>query len=165
MMKPFSKNLFSQMPVAFGWLPEETINLDISALVCEYLCASMCVCVTCLKKKVFFFFLVCYDLLHCKPSKCKSIRRVFEFANMTKCSTLFKQQNPWLPKQSTPYRGLLLLLTSLYTFTPARSPDATQKHLLCQHLPPPVRKTYELVNKQGKKKRVSSFFISLIVHI
>lgn len=40
-MKPFSKNLFSQTPVAFGWLPKETINLDISVCVCVYFCVSM----------------------------------------------------------------------------------------------------------------------------
>lgn len=40
-MKPFSKNLFSQTPVAFGWLPKETINLDITVCVC--VCVYMCV--------------------------------------------------------------------------------------------------------------------------
>lgn len=57
-MKPFSKNLFSQTPVAFGWLPEEAINLDISMCVRTCLCGHVCVCALLEYEWEIFFFVV-----------------------------------------------------------------------------------------------------------
>lgn len=150
-MKPFSKNLFSQTPVAFGWLPKETINLDISVCVCVFLCVCAWACLLCVAHKrvgeflFFIFFAALFYQSHIqvcakadqveKGRSAKKLNNTTHGANNPPRIFATKTQHP-------PYHISLLPLTSFYTFTPTRSPNATPKHPSVStppHPSPPLR--------------------------
>lgn len=151
-MKPFSKNLFSQTPVAFGWLPKETINLDISVCVCVYFCVSVrghafCVLLINEWENFFFFFFFAALFYQSHIQVCAKANQVEKGRSAKKLNnTTHGANNP--PRifatktQHPPYHISLLPLTSFYTFTPTRSPNATPKHPSVStppHPSPPLR--------------------------
>ena len=126
-MKPFSKNLFSQTPVAFGWLPEEAINLDISMCVRTCVCGHVCVCVCVCTAWIWvrdFFFCYCFVLSHADASVSKS-RSIRKRANVQ------RRDSPDLSrlKHNTP--PLSRVPPSHHHSAPSsqlRSPNASPKH-------------------------------------
>lgn len=146
-MKPFSKNLFSQTPVAFGWLPKETINLDISVCVCVFLCVCAWACLLCVAHKrvgefLFLFFFCCFVLSVTHTSLCKS-RSSRKGQICKKNSTIPHTVQTILP-ESLPLKHNTPLITypsfpwHHSTPSPQLAPQMPpQNILLCQHLPTP----------------------------
>lgn len=131
-MKPFSKNLFSQTPVAFGWLPKETINLDISMCVSLCVCVrlGMCLCVCCSHMSGRFFVALFYRTQTQVWAKADQLQSVCTSANMQQHRAPYKTVLPknGAAKTQHPLITCPSFLSSFYTFTPTRSPNATPKH-------------------------------------
>lgn len=162
-MKPFSKNLFSQTPVAFGWLPKETINLDISVCMCAYVCVCVYMCVgkhVCAQPEYEWEIAVALFYRNQKRvwAKADQLEKVCTCRQTcSKCSASAK-----LPKLSAPKTQHPLItrcpsfLSSFYTFTPTRSPNATPKHPSMSTPPippspaaPPIQPKFRPVQAQG----------------
>lgn len=132
-MKPFSKNLFSQTPVAFGWLPKETINLDISVWVC------VCVCVA----WMWVGDLRCFVL---SPSRKK---RELKQINKKKGRVAQTPQISWNTRPRYHTTLLPIIIPHLHPNSLQQTPP--QNILLCQHLTA-VRKTWPLRVQRNKCK-------------
>lgn len=146
-MKPFSKNLFSQTPVAFGWLPKETINLDISVCVCVFLCVCAWACLLCVAHKrvgeflFLFFFAALFYQSHIQV--CAKADQVEKGRSAKKNSTIPHTVQTILP-ESLPLKHNTPLITypsfpwHHSTPSPQLAPQMPpQNILLCQHLPTP----------------------------
>lgn len=158
-MKPFSKNLFSQTPVAFGWLPKETINLDISNCVCVPVCvyvgSHVLQCVLNVSGRPMLLcgaFFGPLSQAETYMSKSSSIWRLQQGRQPRK-NKIIKKKVAWssLPKlwltpsvrlrqRQTSAATLITcpsFLSSFYTFSPTGSLTPPQNILLCQHLANP----------------------------
>lgn len=138
-MKPFSKNLFSQTPVAFGWLHKETINLDIS--VCVYVCELERGCVFMCMCCVWVGDFCCFVLSHRHKYEQKQINLKM-CACLQTCNNNADHTNDTLKLLATKTQHLLItypfFLSSFYTFTSACSPNATPKHPSMSTTPTPI---------------------------
>lgn len=128
MMKPFSKNLFSQTCMAFGWLPKETINLDISVCVCVRTCAWACICV-CEQLEYEWEIFFCYFVLSHTDTSMSRNRSIRKCVHVCKHATT-QHPTPKLLAAKTQQRLITdpSFLSSVYTFTLTRSPNTTPKH-------------------------------------
>lgn len=120
-MKPFSKNLFSQTPVAFGWLPKETINLDISMSVW----ACVCVCVA----WMWVGDLRCFVLLQ--------RRNKLELKQINKRTSRIAPTPEILWNTKPSYHASFLPIITPHLHPNSLPQTPPQNILLCQHLTAP----------------------------
>lgn len=132
-MKPFSKNLFSQTPVAFGWLPKETINLDISTSV--WVCVRVCVA------WMWVGDLRCFVL---SPSRKK---RELQQINKKKGCVAQTPRVSWNTRPRYHTTLLPIIIPHLHPDSLQQTPP--QNILLCQHLTA-ARKTWPLQRNKCK---------------